>query len=217
MTPFQIETIKPAINAIHKKYGDRNFAMLYGTGCTTRPHVLFLFMNPTGRNLSTQKTWKGLRASWVGHKNTWKFFCDLGLFSAVLNKKIQTMKTNDWTPAFVEEIYADIAQHKVYITGLGRCVQPDARYLPDVVFRDSRAVTLQEIEIINPRVVIAFGNQVASNLLEQPIKVSESRCKKYDLVIGKKKYPVYPTFYPVGMGFRNIGKAIEDIKSILQI
>ncbi len=213
---LQIEEIKKEIDALHRKFGDQNYRIIYGTGCVKNPKVFFLLMNPTARNLSTHADWKGLRASWVGHKKMWSLFADVGVFDKALNTKVQALKSGEWTPELVEEIYENLAEHKAYATGLGRCVQPDARPLPNSVFQESRAVTLAEIAQINPSVIISFGNQVSSNLLGVPIKVSENRRAKYILPIGKKQFAVYPTFYPVGMGLRNIGKAIEDIRYILK-
>lgn len=88
--------------------------------------------------------------------------------------------------------------------------------MPDRAFKECHDVMMEEITLVNPKIIIAFGNQVSSNLLNEKVKVSESRLKKYDLKIGKKTYAVYPTYYPVGMGFRNVGKAIEDIKKIMK-
>lgn len=213
---LQHEQLNSQIDKLHKKYGDKNLCMLYGTGCTKNADVMLVFMNPTARNISTQKSWKGVRASWIGHKNTWKLLADIGLFDRKLSDSIQTMKPIDWTPEFANKIYTDIAKRKVFITGLGRCVQPDARPLPNSVFQESLPVMLEEIKLVNPKIIIAFGNQVASNLLQVSVKVSEARCKKYELKIDKKTYPTFATYYPVGMGLRNIGKTIEDIKNILK-
>ena len=213
---LQLEQLKPEIDRLQEKHGDQDYTALYGTGCIKKPDVMFLFMNPTARNLSTSKTWKGIRASFIGHKQTWKLMNNLGFLSSNIYQKIENIKTFDWTPEFAEEIYNDIAKHKGYITSLARCTMSDARSLPDKIFRDCRDIALKEIELLNPKVIIAFGNQVASNLLQQQIKVSECRESKYNLVIGKKTYTVYPTYYPVGMGQRNMPKAIEDIKNILK-
>jgi hypothetical protein len=57
---------------------------------------------------------------------------------------------------------------------------------------------------------------VSSILLWKNIKVSDYVGDKYEtLIIGKKKYKVYPTFYPVGQGTRNMPLAIERIKKII--
>lgn len=212
---LQIDSLKPAVDALQKKHGHRDYVALYGTGCTKNPKVMFLFMNPTAKNLTVHKNWKGLRAPWVGLKNTWKLLYQLEYIDKTTNDIIQKMKPGDWTNDFAEKIYTQVAKNKAYLTNLARCTQPDARYVADVVFRESREITLQEIQTINPKIIIAFGNQVATNLLEQNIAVSHWRTKKVHLVIGKKTFDVYPTYYPVGMGLRNMAKACEDIKTIL--
>jgi hypothetical protein len=213
---LQIDHLKPAIDKLHNKHGEKSLRVLYGTGCIKNPKVMFMFMNPTGRNVSTHKDWKGLRASWIGHKNTWKLLADIGVFDRKLSDTIQNMKPVDWTPAFAELIYKDIAKNKSYITGFARCTQPDARKVHDRVFRESREITLEEIKSVNPDIIFSFGNQVSTHLLNTPIKVSDCRTKKFDLAIDKKTFAVYPTFYPVGMGLRNIKKAIEDMRKVLK-
>lgn len=213
---LQIDSLKPAIDALHKKHGDKNFCILYGTGCIKNPKVMFLFMNPTARNLSAHKGWRGIRASWIGHKNTWNLLADVGVFDRKLSDKIQSMKPEDWTPEFAEIIYKDIAKHKAYVTGFARCTQPDARKVHDQVFRESREITLEEIKMVNPDIIFSFGNQVSTHLLNMPIKVSDCRTQKFDLITGKKTFAVYPTFYPVGMGLRNIKKAIGDMRKVLK-
>ena len=74
----------------------------------------------------------------------------------------------------------------------------------------------KEFEIINPKVVILFGNQVSSIVLDQKISVSKSRKQSYYKEINGKTYKFYPVFYPVGNGRFNIDKSIEDIKWIME-
>lgn len=213
---LQIKEIQKDIDKIHKKYGDTNFSALYGAGCTKNPKILFLFMNPTAKNLTVNKEWKGIRAPWIGLKNTWKLMKELGFINSELNDRVRNYKKENWNHEFALELYSCVAKNKGYLTNLARCTQPDARHVSDIVFKESLAITLREIELINPKIIISFGNQVSANLLGKPIKVSETRKQKHDLKIGKKTYAVYPTFYPVGMGLRNINKAIEDIKFVMK-
>lgn len=213
---LQHEQLKLDIDLFHKKHGHADYVSLYGTGKIKNPKVMFLFMNPTAKNPSTHKTWEGIRAPWIGFKNTWKLMNQIGILNNDLFLKTQSMKSVEWTHDFAEQLYRAIAERGVYITNLAQCTKPDAQHVSDSVFREARELFLKEIELINPTIIIAFGNQVSSNLLQESIKVSECRCKKYDLKIGKKTFPVYPVFYPVGMGFRNIGKAVEDIKKIIK-
>ncbi len=213
---LQLDSLKPEIDSLQTKYGDSNYTALYGTGCIRNPDVMFLFMNPTARNITVIKEWTGLRAPWIGLKNTWKLMYRLGVIDDKTYAYIQALKTHEWTPEFAQQLYQQVAKNKYYLTNLARCTQCDARHVSDLVFRESRDVTLAEIALVSPRVIIAFGNQVASNLLQQPIKVSESRCRRYDLTIDGKVFAVHPTYYPVGMGQRNMPKAIEDIQAIMQ-
>jgi DNA polymerase len=213
---LQLEELHGEIDELQKKFGDKNYCALYGTGCTKNPDVYFLFMNPTAKNLSVNFDWPGIRAPWLGLKNTWKLLYKLGCIDEIFHNKIIGMKPGDWSLEFAEELYKHVAGKKIYLSNLARCTQPDARHVPDVVFRESKKIAFREIQILNPRIIIAFGNQVASNLLGRDIRVSEYRKKKIMLDIDGKEYAVYPVYYPVGMGMRNMPKAIADIRAIMK-
>lgn len=69
----------------------------------------------------------------------------------------------------------------------------------------------KEIEIVNPKVIILFGNQVSTVFLKEKTSVSLCRKKEFTKVINGKKYKCYSIFYPVGNGRFNTDKSIEDI------
>ena len=75
---------------------------------------------------------------------------------------------------------------------------------------------LREILLINPKKIITFGNQVSSILLGKPVKVGNYDKKSSGelLRINDKKFFVYPTYYPVGQGIRNMNLAISRIEEI---
>lgn len=128
------------------------------------------------------------------------------------------MKSNERTETFAEELYKEIADKKIYITNLAKCTQADARPLKDKVFKDYLTYTLEEIALLQPKHIIALGNQVSSILLNKPIRVSEYKNDNCEvLTIDKRTYKVYPTFYPVGQGMRNMPKAIERIQKIKKL
>jgi DNA polymerase len=125
------------------------------------------------------------------------------------------MKAEDWSEEFSEKVYEEVAKKKVYITNLAKCTQADARPLKDKVFKEYLGYTLEELALLEPKHIITLGNQVSSILLGKPIKVSEYKKNEYEtLSIHDKEYKVYPVFYPVGQGMRNMPKAIERIKEI---
>ena len=72
----------------------------------------------------------------------------------------------------------------------------------------------KEIEIVNPKVIVLFGNQVSSIVLNKKISVSQYRKQLFTDKINSKEYKFYSVYYPVGNGRFNIDKSIEDIKYI---
>ena len=113
-------------------------------------------------------------------------------------------------------MYDEIKQNKIFITNLGKCTQIDARPLPDEVLKKYLKLLFKEIDIIKPKVIITFGNQVSSIILDKKITVSQNRKIAHELEVNKNKYKVYPVYYPVGNGIFNIDKSIEDINWIIE-
>ena len=50
---------------MQKKYGDPNLDSINFGGCLENPDVCFVFMNPTARNVTSSKKWKGIKSPWV--------------------------------------------------------------------------------------------------------------------------------------------------------
>ena len=212
----KISELNKYYDKLQKEYGAKELNSIYNGGCEENPDVCFIFMNPTGRNVASTKEWKGRRSPWIGTKNIWKLIHAVDLQSDKIFNKIQTIKPNDWTEEFADEVYEDIASHKVFITNLGKCTQIDARPLPDKVLKEYLELLEKEIEIIKPKKIIVFGNQVSSIFLNEKICVKSVRQKEFLKDINEEKYPTYAVFYPVGNGMRNIELAIEDIKDIIK-
>ena len=126
------------------------------------------------------------------------------------------MKPADWTEEFSLEVYKEIAKNNIYISNLAKCTQTDARPLPDNVFKEYLDLIYEEIDHIKPQHIITFGNQVSSIVLNKKITVSGYEKNEHEILhIKKNQYKVYPTFYPVGQGMRNLPKAIARIKKII--
>lgn len=213
---MKLEDLEPKYDELQKKYGAKELDSIYNGGCIKNPDICFVFMNPTGRNIAASKEWKGLKSPWIGTKNVWDLFYQLDLINEDIYKKIRAIKGKEWTEEFAKNVYKDVKQHKYFITNLGKCTQVDARELPDSVYEEYLDLLKQEIEIVNPKVTILFGNQVSSIVLGQKISVSQCRKKLFKLKINGKEYKFYPVYYPVGNGRFNINKSIEDIKWILK-
>lgn len=197
-------------------HGGEGLRSVYWGGCETEPEICFVFMNPTGRNVSAQPGWEGIHAPWLGTKQVWGIFYDLGFLSDELYERIRVMKSDEWTPEFAQELYGHLAGQKVYITNLGKCTLPDARPIPNRVYREYLPFFLEELQLTRPEKVIAFGNQVSSLLLGQSISVSQCRKQSFSLDFGCKM-SVWPVYYPVGNGRFNLPKAMEDLRYIIRL
>lgn len=210
-----IEDLNKEYDKLQLKYGDKSLDSIYNGGCTNNPDICFVFMNPTGRNIASSKSWHGLKSPWIGTKNIWDLFAALDLIDKDIYSQIKSIKGKEWTPTFAETVYENVIKHKYFITNLGKCTQIDARPLPDSVYKKYLHLLEKEISIINPKVIILFGNQVSSIVLNEKISVSQSRKQEYIKTIDGKDYKCYAVYYPIGNGRFNIDKSIEDIRWIM--
>ena len=211
-----LDDLKQEYDKLQLKYGAKELDSIYNGGCDSNPDICFVFMNPTGRNIASSKDWKGLKAPWIGTKNIWDLFYEVNLLDKNIYEAIKSMKPSEWTTDFANEVYDDVSKHKVFITNLGKCTQVDARPLPDNVYRKYLELFFKELEIVNPKKIVLFGNQVSSIVLDKKISVSSVRKEKFIKKINGKEYEFYSVYYPVGNGRFNIGKAIEDINYIIK-
>lgn len=211
---FLVSQLCEEFDKLQLKYGEKTLDSIYGAGCVNNPSICFIFMNPTARNMSAFKEWKGLKAPWIGTKNIWKLFNSLELLDSDILNQIKIKKAHEWDCRFSEIVYENIAKNKLYVTNLAKCTQADARALKDNIFYEYLPLLKKELSIVKPKIIVTFGNQVSSIFLGQKISVSKVRKQRFDILINKVKYSVYPVYYPVGQGMRNIGKAEEDIKYI---
>lgn len=212
---MKLEDLQKQYDKLQKKYGAKELNSIYNGGCDNNPDICFVFMNPTGRNIASSKDWKGIRAPWIGTKNIWDLFYSLDLLNEKIYFEIKSIKGKDWTEEFAYKVYEDVKKHKYFITNLGKCTQIDARELPNSVYEKYLDLLFKEIEIIKPKVIILFGNQVSSIVLNEKISVSQCRRKLFIKEINGINYNCYSVYYPVGNGRFNMDKSIEDIKYIM--
>ena len=212
---MNIKDLNVEYDKLQLEYGEPTLSSIYNGGCEKNPDVCFVFMNPTGKNIASTREWKGRRSPWIGTKNIWKLFYRIGIINRDLFDNIKSKKACEWTEEFADLVYKEIENKKVFITNLGKCTQIDARPLPDRVLKEYLELLYKEIEIINPKKIIVFGNQVSSIFLNKKICVKSVRRQEFKMKIGDKEYPVYSVFYPIGNGMRNIDLAVEDLNCIL--
>lgn len=213
---MKISELDSEYDKLQLQYGAKDLTAIYNGGCTSNPDFCFVFMNPTGKNVASNPNWKGRKSPWIGTKNIWKLFYRIGLLDEEIYKSIMSKRPQDWDEEFADLVYDDVEKHKYFITNLGKCTQIDARPLSDLVLSQYLDLLCKEIEIIKPRTIITFGNQVSSIILNKNISVSKCRKQSFVKMIAGKNYNVYPVYYPIGNGMMNIDKAVEDLNSIIK-
>ncbi len=212
---MKLEDINKQYDLMQIKYGASELNSVLNGGKINNPDYCFIFMNPTKRNIATNKNWKGIRSPWIGTKNIWSLFYEIGLLDNKLYEEIRNKVGPKWDEDFALKVYDDVISKNYYITNLGKCSQLDARPLPDSVFKEYLDLLYKEIEIVNPKKIILFGNQVSSIILDKKITVSTVRKEKFYKYINGKEYLFYSVYYPIGNGVFNLPKAIEDLKYII--
>ena len=190
---MKISELNAEYDKLQLQYGAKELTSIYNGGCTDNPDICFVFMNPTGKNIASDPNWKGRRSPWIGTKNIWKLFYRIGLLDEKIYNDIMTKKPQEWNEEFADIVYDDVEKHKYFITNLGKCTQIDARVLPNLVYSQYLDLLCKEIEIINPKTIITFGNQVSSIILDRNISVSQCRKQNFSKNIAGKNYMVICT------------------------
>ena len=216
MARMQTESLHGEIDALQLMHGDLSLCAIYGAGCVDGPRAMLVFMNPTARNVSAAREWQGLRAPWLGTRDVWGMLAELGMLPHALYEEIRVMQPADWTADFADRVYAELARQGIFVTNLAKCTQPDARPLGNAVYREYLEVMKSEIALVRPQRIIAFGNQVSSVLLGRPVSVSAYAGERSEpLLVDGEEFRVYPTWYPVGQGRRNMPLAVTRIRQAL--
>ena len=208
---MSLEELTKKYNKMQTKYGDKNLDAITFGGLSSNPDICFVFMNPTSKNIASSKEWNGPKSPWIGTKNIWDLFVATNLFDINIYNEIKSKKANEWNKEFADKVYDEVKKNKLFITNLGKCTQVDARPIQNSVYEKYLSLLEREIEIVDPKVIVLFGNQVSTVFLKE--KISVSQCRKIEFIknINGKEYKCYAIFYPIGNGRFNINKSIEDI------
>jgi len=91
---MRIEELKKEYDQLQRKCGAKELDSIYNGGCEENPNICFVFMNPTGKNIASDKSWKGRKSPWLGTKNIWKLFYNVSLlsedtFSQIMKKNLK--------------------------------------------------------------------------------------------------------------------------------
>lgn len=100
-----LDDLKIEYDKLQLKYGDKELDSIYNGGCIDNPDICFVFMNPTKRNVASNKSWKGLKSPWIGTKNIWDLFYKTNLLDEDIYKQIRNITGPEWTEEFASDVY----------------------------------------------------------------------------------------------------------------
>ena len=97
---MKISELNSEYDKLQLQYGAKELTSIYNGGCTNNPDFCFIFMNPTGKNIASDPSWKGRRSPWIGTKNIWKLFYKIGLLDEEIYMSIMSKKPQEWNEEF---------------------------------------------------------------------------------------------------------------------
>lgn len=174
---------------------------ILGGGKETNPKVMFVFINPTYRNITANPNHKGRRFPFIGTKEIWDVFAKSGIIDELVLKNFSN----------ADFVVNEIKKKGIYFTNLVKCTKPNSE-LPDMKLINKKLDLLfKEIAIIKPNLIVTFGLLPFYAITGSKIKLSEfynKQLKSNNLIIYNSKeiegniYNVFPCYFPVGRGKR---------------
>ena len=206
------EDQSPALMALRRQadeIGRQNrdrtdLASIYGGGQSRSPKLALVFINPTQRNISSQPGWIGPRFPFIGTPRVWRLLGDCHLLNKRVAKQFSKLAAA-WSVEDARELERQLVRASLYITNVVKETAPDSLMPPAAVFRQYEALLHDEMALVKPRLIIAFGLTTHKSLTGVSIKLGEiyAQSLKDDSItpLGAcRSRPVVPCYFPVGRG-----------------
>lgn len=178
-------------------------ASIYGGGAADRPDWGLVFINPTGRNISSRPGWSGPRFPFIGTGRIWRFLAEAGLLADRVVDRLPA-RPADWSPAVASRLEGDLVRAGLYLTNVVKATAPDSR-LPSLAEVDRyRRLLDDELDLVRPRLTVAFGVLAYRSLTGRTIRLADAYDRQLagsSIVAGSRRgLPVAPCYFPVGRG-----------------
>ena len=89
MINIELDKLNNKYKKLQNKYGDQNLDSILNGGKTKNPDLCLIFMNPTGKNIASNKNWTGIKSPWIGSKVIWNLLNELDLIDDDICLKIK--------------------------------------------------------------------------------------------------------------------------------
>jgi DNA polymerase len=195
------------VNKLNRKHFPSNeLAPILGNGRKISPKVMFIFINPTVRNISSNPKWEGPRFPFIGTKQVWRIFHRAGLFDDELMDYIN--ENADWSLEFTDQVLQFLQEKGFYLTNIVKWTGKDAA-LPDAAKINLFLPVLEkEIELVKPKYIVTFGLIPFQHLTKEKIKlfdyhsavINQNKLSFHDITVNSVDTKVIPCYFPVGRG-----------------
>jgi len=201
-----------------KRFPKNSLKPIFGGGKERNPKIMFVFINPTIKNISSDPSWKGFRAPFIGTKPVWRVFHKAGLLDDKLIEEINN--NSNWTVGFAKRVYDFLSSKGIYFTNIVKLTGDDAALPGPEKVKLFLPILKKEIEIVQPKYIIAFGLIPFEHLTKKKIKMGDfydsfkknGRLDNYCVKLGSFDAKVIPCYFPVGRG--NPARAVEILSAI---
>jgi len=214
-----LEELWKVVDKINKKHFPKhNLKPILGDGKMPRPKIMFVFINPTYANISSNPNWQGPRFPFIGTKPVWRIFHKAGLFDNRLIERINNSKS--WPLEFADEVLNHLKARSFYFTNIVKWTGWDAALPNAEKIKLFLPILEKEIEIVRPKYIVTFGLIPFENITKQKIKLSDyysevmrnKKLKFFKIGFGNFQTKIIPCYFPVGRGEPK--KAVEILKLV---
>jgi DNA polymerase len=207
------------VQGLNKKhFPDNDLMPILGNGQISNPKVMFVFINPTHLNISSDKEWSGPRFPFIGTKAVWRVFHRAGMFDDRLMDYINNSKS--WSLDFTDEVLDFLKAKSFYLTNVVKWTGHDSTLPDSKKIKVFLPVLEREIELVQPKYIVTFGLIPFESLTKKKIKLNEYYSKVmenkklsfFEVQFGNFKTNVIPCYFPVGRG--NPKRAVDILRLV---
>jgi len=165
-----LEELWNVVDDINQRYfPENNLKPILGDGKTFRPKIMFVFINPTYANISSNPNWQGSRFPFIGTKPLWRVFHRAGMFDDELMNKINNSKS--WSLELTNEVLNFLKSKSFYLTNIVKWTGHDATLPNSEKIKLFLPILKREIEIVKPQYIVTFGLIPFENITNQKIRL----------------------------------------------